>query len=133
LWARDQTLSDRMAQARTNDAYLPGVLLPPTLQPTSTLADAVSDAEFVVMAVPSHGLRAVAREAGPFVPAGCTLVSAAKGLEAGSLLRMSEVMRRNIRRTAPSWCCRDRASPSSWRANCPPPWSPRASRLPRSR
>lgn len=93
LWARDAALAQQMAATRTNATYLPGIELPPALQPTSVLADAVSGAEFVVMAVPSHGLRAVARAASAFVPAGCTLVSAAKGLEEGSMLRMSEVMR----------------------------------------
>jgi glycerol-3-phosphate dehydrogenase (NAD(P)+) len=93
LWARDAALVDRMAATRMNDAYLPGIELPPSLLPTPSLAAALSDAEFVVMAVPSHGMRAVVRAASPLLPSGCTLVSATKGLEEGSLLRMSEVMR----------------------------------------
>lgn len=93
LWARDPVLAAQMAATRTNDAYLPGIELPPALQPTNVLAEAVTEAGFVVMAVPSHGLRTVMQSASPFIATGCTLVSATKGLEAGSLLRMSEVMR----------------------------------------
>ena len=92
LWARDASLAAHMAEARTNDTYLPGIVLPPALQPTHVLEAALAEAEFIVMAVPSHGLRLVARAASPFLPAGGTLVSATKGLEQDSMLRMSEVL-----------------------------------------
>lgn len=93
LWARDAALVARMASTRTNATYLPGIELPGPLLVTSVLGEAVTGAEFVVMAVPSHGLRAVARAASPLAEAGCLLVSATKGLEEGSMLRMSEVIR----------------------------------------
>lgn len=93
LWARDPELAAQMASTRVNASYLPGIELPATLRPTNALAEAVTGAEFVVMAVPSHGMRAVVRAASPFIRTGCTLVSATKGLEEGSMLRMSEVMR----------------------------------------
>lgn len=53
-------------------------------------------AQFVVFAVPSHGLRDVARKAGAHLTPACVLVSAAKGLEEGSLLRMSQVLRAEL-------------------------------------
>lgn len=93
LWARDAALAGQMASSRVNAAYLPGIELPPSLLPTAALEIALADAEFMVMAVPSHGTRTVVRAASPFMAAGCTLVSATKGLEEGSLLRMSEVLR----------------------------------------
>ena len=93
LWARDRALASAMTSVRENAAYLPGISLPPALTPTSSIQDAVSGASFVVMAVPSHGLRDVARAANPHVARACTMVSAAKGLEEGSLLRMSQVLR----------------------------------------
>jgi glycerol-3-phosphate dehydrogenase (NAD(P)+) len=93
LWARDGALAEQMAATRINATYLPGVELPPALRPTHVLEDAIGGAEFVVMAVPSHGVRAVARAANPLLADGCTLVSATKGLEAGSMLRMSEVLK----------------------------------------
>lgn len=96
LWARDPALAAAMSSGRDNATYLPGIPLPAALQPTNDLAQAVHGATFVVMAVPSHGLRDVARAASPYVPPACTIVSAVKGLEEGSLLRMSEVLRAEL-------------------------------------
>jgi glycerol-3-phosphate dehydrogenase (NAD(P)+) len=59
---------------------------------THSLADALHDAELVVSAVPSHGCRAVMQRAAPSLSANCVIVSATKGLEARTLLRMSEVI-----------------------------------------
>jgi glycerol-3-phosphate dehydrogenase (NAD(P)+) len=67
--------------------------LPAALHPTHSFEEALGGAGFVVMAVPSHGLRAVTRAAVPFMAQRSILVSATKGLEEGTLLRMSEVMR----------------------------------------
>jgi glycerol-3-phosphate dehydrogenase (NAD(P)+) len=96
LWARDGALAAAMAASRENRTYLPGITLPPALTPTANLAGAVDGAAFVVMAVPSHGLRDVARAASRHLPAACTVVSAVKGLEEGSLLRMSQVLRAEL-------------------------------------
>jgi glycerol-3-phosphate dehydrogenase (NAD(P)+) len=93
LWARDGALAAAMSAQRENATYLPGIQLPAALKPTANMGEAVAAAAFVVMAVPSHGLRDVARAAAGHVPSACTIVSAVKGLEAGSLLRMSEVLR----------------------------------------
>jgi glycerol-3-phosphate dehydrogenase (NAD(P)+) len=92
LWARNGELVELMARTRTNAAYLPGVMLPPEVVPISSLADAVEGAEFVVAAVPSHGLRDVMRAAAPFLSPDAVIVSATKGIEAGSLRRMSQVV-----------------------------------------
>ncbi len=96
LWARDAGLASAMSAERENPAYLPGIVFPSALRPTSSIGEAVDGARFVVMAVPSHGLRAVAQAARALIPPGVTLVSAAKGLEEGSLLRMSEVLRAEL-------------------------------------
>ena len=96
LWARDKTLAAAMMAERENRTYLPGIALPAVLTPTSDLAAALHGAAFVVMAVPSHGVRDVSRAAAAHVPAACTMVSAVKGLEEGSLLRMSEVLRAEL-------------------------------------
>src|SRR5436190_6766830 len=93
LWARDAGLAAQMAATRVNDTYLPEIPLPETLTPTADMAVALDGAEFVVIAVPSHGVRDVARAANVHLPRACSIVSATKGLEEGSLLRMSEVLR----------------------------------------
>ncbi|MCU1382990.1 MAG: hypothetical protein JWL71_1687 [Acidobacteria bacterium] len=92
LWARDGALADTMSAARCNGVYLPDVPFPDTLSVTSRLADAVADSELVVSAVPSHGCRGVIRSASPDLAAHAVIVSATKGIEAGTLLRMSEVI-----------------------------------------
>jgi glycerol-3-phosphate dehydrogenase (NAD(P)+) len=96
LWARDASLASTMAASRENAAYLPGISLPASLSPTSDLQAALDDTHFVVFAVPSHGLRDVVRRAAAHIVPGSTLVSATKGLEEGSLLRMSQVLRAEL-------------------------------------
>lgn len=92
LWGRDRSLVETMANVRANPAYLPQLQLPASVYPSPDLAQALAGARFVVVAVPSHGLRGVMRDAAPHVPPGAVLVSATKGLETGSFLRMSEVI-----------------------------------------
>jgi glycerol-3-phosphate dehydrogenase (NAD(P)+) len=92
LWARDQALVDDIAKRRANAVYLPDVDLPPTVSVTHELGDALGGAELVVSAVPSHGCRGVMHAAAPLLAPRAILVSATKGLEAGSMLRMSQVV-----------------------------------------
>ena len=92
LWARRADLADAMTQTRVNPDYLSDFLLPETLQFTSDMGLAVSDADVVVMAVPSHGFREVAAEVARFIRPTVPIVSLAKGLERSSLKRMSEVV-----------------------------------------
>jgi glycerol-3-phosphate dehydrogenase (NAD(P)+) len=96
LWARDASLASAMASSRENRHYLPGIALPAALHPTADLATALAAAQFVVVAVPSHGVRSVARAAAAHLPVRCAVVSATKGLEEHSLLRMSEVLRQEL-------------------------------------
>ncbi len=96
LWARDAALVATMDEAHCNPLYLPAVTFPTSLRVTASLEDALRDVEFVVAAVPSHGTRGVMGIAAPYVPAGAVVVSATKGLEADSLLRMSDVMRQEL-------------------------------------
>ena len=92
LWARDQALVDDMTTRRANAVYLPDVTLPPDVSVTHSLPDALRGAELVVAAIPSHGCRDVIRAASPSFAPGAVIVSATKGLEAITLLRMSEVI-----------------------------------------
>jgi glycerol-3-phosphate dehydrogenase (NAD(P)+) len=92
LWARDEQLVDDMRTRRANAVYLPDVALPSTVTPTHNLADALRDTQLIVSAIPSHGCRAVIRVAAPHAAAGSVFVSATKGLEEETLLRMSQVI-----------------------------------------
>jgi glycerol-3-phosphate dehydrogenase (NAD(P)+) len=101
LWGRNASLIHDLQRSGVNAAYLPNVLLPPGVRPTTSLPDALARADFVVAAVPSHGARAVFRDAAPFVPRQALLVSAIKGIEQESLLRMSEVIAAELRSARP--------------------------------
>jgi glycerol-3-phosphate dehydrogenase (NAD(P)+) len=92
LWARDGGLVEEMIAHAANRRYLADVPLPTAVFPTSSLDTALDAAQFVVVAVPSHGLRGVIRAAAARLPPDSVVVSAAKGLESDSLRRMSEVI-----------------------------------------
>ena len=92
LWARDDALVRELWASRTNARYLPEIRLADAIEPTASLDEALDGARFVVFAVPSHGLRTVVGHAAPLLATGSVLVSTAKGLETGSLERMSEVI-----------------------------------------
>lgn len=92
LWARRPELAEELAARRENCEYLPGVALPPSVEPTADLERAAA-CDAVLVSVPSHGFRQAVRSCLEAAPAGrrLGLVSAAKGIEEGSLARMSEV------------------------------------------
>jgi glycerol-3-phosphate dehydrogenase (NAD(P)+) len=92
LWARDEALVEDMRGGRANPRYLPDFELPDAVTPTSDIAAAVGRASLVVMAVPSHGLRAVMQQAVGALRPDAILISTAKGLESGTLARMSQVL-----------------------------------------
>ena len=92
LWARDPALVDDMASQRANVEYLPGIALPDSVSVTHDMRAALRDAELVVSAIPSHGCRDVLRSAAPHVAPRAVIVSATKGLETDTMLRMSQVI-----------------------------------------
>lgn len=92
LWARDPRLVTEIRERRANAVYLPDVTLPDSVSATDRLDAALADIDIVVSAIPSHGLRAVMRAAAPHLRAKAIVVSATKGLEPGTLMRMSEVI-----------------------------------------
>jgi glycerol-3-phosphate dehydrogenase (NAD(P)+) len=101
LWGRDRALVDEISARRANSVYLPDVVFPESVSVTHTLADALRQADLVVSAVPSHGCRAAMGAASRSLAAQAVIVSATKGLEAGTLLRMSEVIGQEVGSTHP--------------------------------
>ena len=96
LWGRDGALVDDMAARRANAVYLPDVTLPETVSVTDAIDEALRATNLVVSAIPSHGCRTVMRQAAPHIQPRATIVSATKGLEADTLLRMSEVIAQEL-------------------------------------
>ena len=93
LWARDPAFVASLATARENETYLPGVPLPDTIQPTPSLADACADSEMLVVVCPSKGMRPLAETLRQTVRGRPIFVSAAKGVEQGTHLTMTAILR----------------------------------------
>jgi glycerol-3-phosphate dehydrogenase (NAD(P)+) len=92
LWARRPDVAAAVNDGHRNPDYLPGVALPSLLSATTDAAAALDGADAVVLAVPSQTLRANLAGWRDLLPPGRTLVSLAKGVELGTLQRMSEVV-----------------------------------------
>ncbi len=92
LWARDEQLARRLESERENAPYLPGVALQARVTPTNDIETVIQGASVFISALPSHALRTVWRLMAPLLPEDAILVSATKGLEAKSLLTMSQVL-----------------------------------------
>jgi glycerol-3-phosphate dehydrogenase (NAD(P)+) len=93
LWAHEADLVQRMFSTRVNDVFLPGFSLPLNVEPTADLGYALSDSGVVIGAMPSRFARSIYRDMLPHLTPRMQFVSATKGLEQGTLLRMSEVAR----------------------------------------
>ncbi|MCQ4119277.1 NAD(P)H-dependent glycerol-3-phosphate dehydrogenase [Rhodococcus tibetensis] len=92
MWARRAEVAETIAGRHENVDYLPGVALPPTLTATDDAAAALDGADFVVLAVPSQSLRSNLEVWSPMIGEDATLLSLAKGIETGTLMRMSQVI-----------------------------------------
>jgi glycerol-3-phosphate dehydrogenase (NAD(P)+) len=92
LWARRRDVADEVNRSHTNETYLPGFGLRRSLRATSSLEEGLTGAEVVVMGVPSHGFRGVLEDGVAHLGRGVPVVSLTKGLEQGSLKRMTEVV-----------------------------------------
>lgn len=92
LWSFERELAEQMEAHRENRKYLEGFRLPPNVRVVSRLADALEAAEVVLVAVPSMHVRSVFAHALAYLPPEAPIVSATKGVERGTSLRMSEVI-----------------------------------------
>ena len=93
LWAHETDLVERMRTSRVNDVFLPGFTLPPNILPVSDLAAALANAGIVLSVMPSHHVRGVYGRMLEQLEPSMVFASATKGIENGSLMRMSEVIR----------------------------------------
>jgi glycerol-3-phosphate dehydrogenase (NAD(P)+) len=93
LWVYEQDLADRMRVTRINDLYLPGFSLPSNVAVETGFAAALADTGAVLSVMPSHLVRPIYTQMLPYLDPSLVFVSATKGLENGTLLRASEVIR----------------------------------------
>ena len=93
LWCRRSELAAAINSTHENATYLGGFALPESLRATSDIEEAVAGAEVVIVGVPSHGFREMLVMACPYVHPWIPVVSLTKGIEHGSLLRMTQIIR----------------------------------------
>ncbi len=92
LWSHSPELADQLADAGENLPYLPGFTLPVDIHVTSDLPRAVFEADILLCVTPSQHLRGVVTHIAPMLTPNQILVSAAKGIEETTFLRMSQVV-----------------------------------------
>lgn len=93
LWAFEQDVVETIRNDHENRMFLPGVRLDDRIAATHLLEEAVAGAEIVLTVMPSHVCRGIYTQMLPFLSREMVFVSATKGLEADTLMRMSQVIR----------------------------------------
>lgn len=99
LWIFEPDLAQRVDASRINDGYLPTFQVPPNVKVTNDLEIALEEADVVLSVMPSHLVRAIYKQMMPFLRESMLFVSATKGLENGTLLQISAVIRQVVRRS----------------------------------
>src|SRR5206468_1746753 len=92
IWARDPSVSEQIQSSRRNPFYLSDFELPEAITATSSLRQALEQADLALIAVPSHSMRVVLQQMLEHLEPRTILVSATKGVENGTLMRMTEVI-----------------------------------------
>src|SRR3954468_15921549 len=92
LWVYEKEVVDSIQTKRTNDLFLPDHPIPDAVEPTNSFEHALDAAEIVVSVMPSHHTRRLFTQMAPHLTRDMLFVSATKGVENDSLLRMTEVI-----------------------------------------
>jgi glycerol-3-phosphate dehydrogenase (NAD(P)+) len=93
LWVREKELADEMTASRTNSIYLPGVTLPDNIRITNSFHDALAETRYVVNAIPAQYTRSVFKQALPYIEDKALIISVSKGIERGTLVTVSSILR----------------------------------------
>lgn len=92
IWAREPEVAQSIQERHQNPYYLSDFTLPEAITATISVAEALAGADFCLLVVPSHAMREVARAIRPCLSAATLIVTATKGIENVTLMRMSEVL-----------------------------------------
>lgn len=92
LWARERQVAEEINRTRKNPFYLSDIELPENIRATSNVEEAIKGADFALLVVPSHAMREMVTRILPALTSETVLVSAAKGVENNTLMRMEEVV-----------------------------------------
>lgn len=97
IWDRDEKRAEEIQNTRENPKYLEGVTLPPNIKVTSKIKGLLDGVKFVVFSVPSQALRSVISKFSNEITEDMILINTAKGIELSSGMRLSEVMKDEIK------------------------------------
>jgi glycerol-3-phosphate dehydrogenase (NAD(P)+) len=100
LWSHEKEVCETLRERRMNERFLPGCRVPDPVHPTTSFEEAVTSAEIVVSVMPSHHCRSVFEDLCPQLSSGMLLVSATKGIENDTDLRMTEVIRDVVKKNS---------------------------------
>lgn len=92
LWSHSPSLTEELNETGENLAYLPGFILPADIRVTSDLVEAIFEADFLLCVMPSQHLRGILSQIAPLLTRKQILLSASKGIEETTFLRMSQVI-----------------------------------------
>src|SRR5215831_20033543 len=92
LWALEKEVLQSIARAQTNDLFLPEFPLPASITATNDFKEALSGVEIIVSVMPSHHCRRTFEHMAQWLQPQMLFVSATKGIENDTLLRMTEVI-----------------------------------------
>ena len=93
LWVYEKELAESIRTTRINSTYLPDIRLPDEMIVTNLLEEALHKARYIINAVPTQFTRSVFSEAAPFMNDDAIIVSVAKGIEKGSLVTVSSILK----------------------------------------
>lgn len=96
IWARRPESVDQINREHRNDVYLKDLALHPKLRATTSMEEALRHCDVLVVGVPSHSVRETLKLAAPLLRPWVPVLSLSKGLEQGSNLRMTEIIKQEL-------------------------------------
>src|SRR4030066_1641450 len=93
LWAYEKEIVDEINGSRVNSIYLSDVILPVNLKATNNIGDAVKQAHYILNVVPTQFTRSIFKEAEKYISKDGVIISASKGIEQGTLLMVSAILK----------------------------------------
>ena len=93
LWAYEKEIADEINGSRVNSIYLSDVILPVNLKATNNIGDAVKQAHYILNVVPTQFTRSIFKEAEKYISKDAVIISASKGIEQGTLLTVSAILK----------------------------------------
>jgi len=93
LWVYEKDLAEEIERTRLNKLYLPDIRLPENIMVSHRIDEVVNKARYILSVVPAQYTRAVFKEISPYLSNGSAIISASKGIERGTLMTISSVLK----------------------------------------